>query len=195
MRPFQLSYPIVICLSLLVFAAATTRAEKMASPADLQKNVAPVPSADKTAPSPEDPATLNKLAQFKDNLPETAAELDLPGFVALQQSSKVAVLDVRSKESFARRHIKGSVNAPLTELTEKTLPALLPDKEVPVVLACDYSFQPTRMIPMTLQAYPVLHAAGYKKIYRLNLWSASGGIVPDEAQQKQVSFEGTNVKP
>ena len=84
-------------------------------------------------------------------------------------------MDVRSPESFNRQHIKGSINAPLTDLTEKNLPTLAPDKTAAVVLVCDYSFMPTRMISMTMQAYPVLKTNGYQKIYRLNLWAPKSG--------------------
>ncbi len=137
------------------------------------------------------------LEKYKESLPETSEELDLPGFVALKEKGAVTVLDVRSADSFARRHLAGSVNAPLTGLTEKNLPALAPDKDAPVVLVCDYSFFPTRMISMTLQAYPVLKTNGYKKIYRLNLWQGKNGsgIESQEAQEKALAFDGTEVKP
>jgi len=176
-----------ILLISMVFISITTRAEKAAPPS------VPVPAI------VNQPATVNqpdaeKLMQFRANLPEGATALDLPGYLALQKQGKVTVLDLRSPESFARRHIKGSISAPLTDLTEKTLPGLVPDKTAPVVLACDYSFTPSRMVPMTIQAYPVLHAAGYNNIYRLNLWSGPQGIAED-AQQKQIEFEGTEVKP
>lgn len=137
------------------------------------------------------------LDKFKEALPETSEELDLPAFLALKEKGAVAVLDVRSKDSYDRRHLTGSVNAPLTDLTEKNLPALVPDKDAPVVLVCDFSFFPTRMLSMTLQAYPVLKSQGYKNIYRLNLWQGKNGsaMVSQEAQEKALAFEGSEVKP
>ncbi len=137
------------------------------------------------------------LEKFKEALPEKSEELDLPGFLALKEKGAVAVLDVRSKDSYDRRHLAGSLNAPLTDLTEKNLPALAPDKDAPVVLVCDFTFFPTRMLSMTLQAYPVLKSQGYKNIYRLNLWQGKqgSGMVSQEAQEKALDFEGTEVKP
>lgn len=137
------------------------------------------------------------LEKYKDALPETAEELDLAGFVALKDKGAVTVLDVRGADSYARRHLTGSVNAPLTDLTEKNLPMLVPDKDAPVVLVCDFSFFPTRMVSMTLQAYPVLKSQGYKNIYRLNLWQGKngGGMVSQEDQEKVLAFEGSEVKP
>lgn len=148
------------------------------------------------SPALPDQDELIKLQDFKDALPpEREKELDAKGLQALQKAGKVIIIDVRDKESFDRRHLAGSVNAPLTGLTEKTLPAIAPDKEAPVVLACDYTFFPVRRLAMTLQAYPVLKANGYKKIYRLNLWHGKDGIADPQAQEKVFAFEGTDVKP
>lgn len=134
----------------------------------------------------------DKLAAFKANLPDTAAEIYAGQFQAMEKQGGYVVLDLRAKESFDRQHLKGSINAPLTELTEKTLPQLVPDKNTKVVLACDYSFAPTRQVPMTLQAYPVLKQAGYTKIYRLNLWDTAHNHEAN-AQQAPLVFEGTDV--
>lgn len=149
------------------------------------------------APSKPDLQKLRPLTvdQFKADLPTNAEELHLAGFQDLIKQGPVVILDVRSKDSFEKRHLKGSVNAPLTDLTEKNLPQLAPDKNVPVVLACDYSFMPVRTIAMTMQAYPVLKANGYTKIYRLNLWSdpKGGSMIDDAAQEKALAFEGSSV--
>ncbi|MBL1147093.1 MAG: rhodanese-like domain-containing protein [Proteobacteria bacterium] len=133
--------------------------------------------------------------EFKEALPAHAEELHLQEFLELKErETKVVVLDLRSKESYAHRHLAGSLNIPLTDLTEKVLPEAVPDRDTPVVLACDYSFFPTRMIAMTMQAYPVLKANGYTRIYRLNLWSDSNGkMISDEEQEKRLIFEGTSV--
>ncbi len=140
------------------------------------------------------PTEVNKVAtirQFKDNLPKPReSELDLDGFLNLTRREPVVVLDVRSKEQFSARHLKKSVNLPLTELTEHTLPAVAPDKNVPIVLVCDDSFSPKRMFSMTLQAYPVLKANGYSTIYRLSLWSNKGQSVSPEEQEQVLEFEG-----
>lgn len=149
------------------------------------------------APGQNPAQNIVTLEKYKDALPETSEELDLPGFLALKDKGAVMVLDVRARETYARRHLAGSVNAPLTDLTEKNLPALAPDKDAPVVLVCDFSFFPTRMLSMTLQAYPVLKSQGYKNIYRLNLWQGKNGgeMVSQEAQEKALAFEGSDVKP
>jgi hypothetical protein len=146
-----------------------------------------------------DPVSASRpltLEEFKESLPANAEELGLKGFLELREKGPVVVLDVRGTESFERRRLKGSINAPLTDLTEKNLPALAPDKDTPVVLACDYSFYPVRMIAMTLQAYPVLKANGYTHIYRLNLWSSrenGGTMISPQEQEKLLEFEGSEI--
>ncbi|MBI3997258.1 MAG: hypothetical protein HY352_06340 [Candidatus Omnitrophica bacterium] len=46
---------------------------------------------------------------------------------------------------------------------------------------------------MTLQAYPVLKANGYKDIYRLNLWVHRERMVSAQEQEQVLEFEGTSV--
>lgn len=114
--------------------------------------------------------------------------LGLTQFLLLQQTNPDhVVLDVRSAERYAEKHIKGAINIPVTELTEKTLAEKIPDVNTPIAIMCDFSLIPSRMVPMTLQAYPVLKAAGYEKIYRLQLWR---GETP-EPFERLIAFEGT----
>lgn len=175
---------LLIALFCFAFAPVPTRADRVAEPA-------PAEAAQSAAPRPFN------VDDFKQALPDTSDELSLANFLALKEKGNVVVLDVRSKETFAARHLAGSLNAPLTDLTEKTLPALIPDKTADVVLVCDYSFMPTRMISMTIQAYPVLKAAGYDKIHRLNLWKGDAGqpMNDEQAQERALPFEGTSVTP
>ncbi len=100
-----------------------------------------------------------------------ASEMDYRAFLKMQaRENKPVILDVRSEQAFEREHIKGSINLPLTDMTEKTLAEAIPDKTKDIVVVCDFSLYPSRMLPMTMQAYPVLKVNGYEKIHRLNLW-------------------------
>lgn len=126
-----------------------------------------------------------------------AAALTLDEFIQMRaQEPALVVLDIRSAEGYSLRHIKGARNLPLTEMTEHTLPQILPDKDVPVVMVCDESFGPTRRVSMTLQGWPILKANGYTRVYRLNLWRTSDGsnrMLGDADITKQVEFEGSAV--
>ena len=181
----------VIALISFAFTGVVSRADRLV----------PTPAGQAATDKPAAPTAAQQLMTvqgFKEALPAKAAEeLDMQGFIDLKAKGGVVVLDLRSKEVFARKHLTGSVIAPLTDLTDKNLPTLVPGKDTPVVLACDYSFAPVRTIAMTMQAYPVLYSQGYKNIYRLNLWQTKGGgpMVTDADQEKALSFEGTDVKP
>ncbi len=185
MRSFYGFLLFATCLISFTFTVGTSRAEDSGA----------------AASSPRvDPEIMKRLVtpqEFQQAVPQKAEELYMVDFLKLQGQGNVVVLDVRSKESFDRRHLKGSINAPLTELTEKNLPVLVPDKNAHVVLACEYSFGPVRMLSMTMQAYPVLKLNGYTNIYRLNLWGRFGGgdMLGAEEQEKALAFEGSDVKP
>lgn len=122
------------------------------------------------------------------------AALTLESFDALRRAAPdLVVLDLRSREAYAARHIKGAVNMPIGEMTEHNLPAVLPDKTRPVVMVCDESFFPTRRVSMTLQAWPLLKANGYEKLYRLNLWRPAvdgGAALTREEIEQRVEFDG-----
>lgn len=184
MKHFQRKTALAITMFLLAFAPPMSRADESRQQTQ-QEAVSP----------PHIPTPLT-VDEFRAALPQKAEELYMEGFLKLKEAGDVVVLDVRSRESFARRHLKGSLNAPLTDLTENNLPQLAPDREAPVVLVCDYSFQPVRMISMTMQAYPVLKASGYNNIYRLNLWHDKDGgeMRSDEAQEKLLEFEGAGAR-
>jgi hypothetical protein len=136
------------------------------------------------------------IEKYKDLLPHKDNEIGASELLKLQKKGAVVLLDVRSKESFARRHIKGSINIPLTDLTETTLLKSVPSLTTPVVLICNYSLEQVRMIPMTLQAHPVLAAQKFTAIYRLNLWSSRDEEekTNQAEQNKLLIFEGTAVK-
>lgn len=127
------------------------------------------------------------------------AFLTLDDFVALRTAEPdLAVLDVRSAAAFEQRHLRGSYNLPVTDMTEHTLPALLPERGRAVVLVCDESFFPTRRLSMTLQAWPVLKANGYTRVYRLNLWRPAADGLPANGPAeiaKHVDFDGLQVVP
>jgi len=127
------------------------------------------------------------------------AALTLEGFVALRAAEPaMVVLDTRAPAAYGYQRIKSSLNLPLTEMTEHTLPARLPDRTQPVVLVCDESFGPTRRMSMTLQAWPVLKANGYTRVYRLNLWRPEAEGAPMHGQEeieKHVPLEGTFKPP
>lgn len=162
-----------ILLLLLIIYPITSRSEEAAE-----------------APAPVPPEQRLTVKDVQDTLASAeAAELSLLGLLQKQKAGEVVILDVRSKEAYAARHIRGAVNIPLTDLTEKTIAAAVPDKKTPVAVMCDFSLFPTRMLAMTIQAYPVLKAVGYEEVYRLNLWQTQTGMISVEDIEKALPFE------
>lgn len=145
-------------------------------------------AAEETAVPPDQRLTVTDVQKALEDA--EGAELGLQGLLAKQKEGGVVILDVRSKEAHAERHIKGSINIPLTDLTEKTIIAAVPDKKTPIAVMCDFSLFPTRRLAMTIQAYPVLRAAGYGEVYRLNLWQNQGGqMLSLDDIEKALPFE------
>jgi hypothetical protein len=148
------------------------------------------------AAQPSGPVQVLSEAQVKKIMPDKSREIGLSAFLEMRKQGGAVVIDLREKEAFAQKHIAGSVNIPLTMLTQETLATAAPDKTADIVLVCDNSFFPTRRIAMTLQAWPVLAAAGYAHVFRLNLWQGAKNGMPDKAEiEKAVSFEGAAVPP
>jgi hypothetical protein len=132
-------------------------------------------------------------AQFEEAMKgATESVIGREKFVSLQEEGNVAILDVRDRVSFEKEHIKGSINIPLDRITEKTLPQALPDKGTRVILVCENSFYPTRMIALTTQAYPVMKVNGYGNVYQLNLWRDNPP--PDGNYTRGLAREGSAVK-
>jgi phage shock protein E len=122
-------------------------------------------------------------------LAQANPQIDYPGFQALTASvaptratrliafdafkaeaakPEVLLLDARSKDAFARGHIKGAVNLPLTDFTAESLAAVIganPDR--PILIYCNNNFRndaaPVRMkaAPLALNIQTFINLVGY----------------------------------
>ena len=116
-------------------------------------------------------------------------QIDYPGFQALTASVAPAraerliafdafkaeaakpgalLLDARSKDAFARGHIRGAVNLPLTDFTAESLAAIVganPDR--PILIYCNNNFSnhrspvPLKAAPLALNIQTFINLAGY----------------------------------
>lgn len=187
----SLLFMTVFCILIHAGAAGAGAGESQATPDPQQPQTeAPVPHPFNVIPPS---MTVEEFNRHMTGAAE--ATLTLEGFVALRAAEpRLRVLDTRAPKGFAYQRIKGSLNLPLTDMTEHTLPVLLPDRSAPVVLVCDQSFAPTRLMSMTLQAWPVLKANGYSRVYRLNLWRPETEGAPMNSREdieKHVPLEGS----
>ena len=97
-------------------------------------------------------------------------------FKAEAAKPDVLLLDARSASAFARGHIKGAVNLPLTDFTADSLAAVIganPDR--PILIYCNNNFSnhkspvPLKSAPLALniQTFINLVGYGYPNVYEL----------------------------
>jgi phage shock protein E len=109
--------------------------------------------------------------------PERATRLlAFAAFKAEAAKPDVLLLDARSASAFARGHIKGAVNLPLTDFTADSLAAVIganPDR--PILIYCNNNFRndaaPVRMkaapLALNIQTFINLVGYGYPNVYEL----------------------------
>ena len=78
-----------------------------------------------------------RKAFFEKALAIPTAKVSAEQLLALQAAGKVLLIDLRSPVAFSMQHLKGAVNLPATDLTDKKLHALAPDKSQAIVVYCD----------------------------------------------------------
>jgi hypothetical protein len=102
--------------------------------------------------------------------------LAFDAFKAEAAKPDTLLLDARSQDAFARGHIKGAVNLPLTDFTADSLAAVIganPDR--PILIYCNNNFSnhkspvPLKSAPLALniQTFINLVGYGYSNVYEL----------------------------
>ncbi|APZ97302.1 hypothetical protein BWQ93_01440 [Sphingopyxis sp. QXT-31] len=109
--------------------------------------------------------------------PQRAARLmPFDAFKAEAAEPGVLLLDARSKDAFARGHIAGAVNLPLTDFTAESLAAVIgADPDRPILIYCNNNFSnhrspvPLKSAPLALniQTFINLVGYGYANVYEL----------------------------
>jgi adenylyltransferase/sulfurtransferase len=96
----------------------------------------------------------------------------------LEKKEPVALLDIREKEEIALGYIKGTLFLPQAQIDEK-VEALLPDKEVPVVVYCAGGIR-------SLAAAKRMREKGYTQVFSMakgiNGWKAAGYEVMTDSE-------------
>lgn len=59
---------------------------------------------------------------------------------AFQVDTNTVLLDARSKDRFASRHLKGAINLPYTDFTQANLRKIIPDPNTRVLIYCNNNF-------------------------------------------------------
>lgn len=87
----------------------------------------------------------------------------------------VVVLDARSSEMFALRHLNGAVNLSLPDFSADALARIIPSKDTKVLIYCNNNFtgSPISMFAKTVSAslnvhtFVTLQSYGYKNVWEL----------------------------
>ena len=95
-------------------------------------------------------------------------------FLALATRESV-ILDCRSRESFARLHVRGAVNLPFPDITANELDRLIPTPTTRVLIYCNNNFAaaptafPEKVARAALNhhAFATLVAYGYRNVFEL----------------------------
>ena len=114
-------------------------------------------------------------------------------FAALAAEPGTVVLDARSADKYALRHIRGAVSLPFTDFTAESLAKVIPAKATRVLIYCNNNFRgaprslASKAAPASLNisTYIALATYGYTNIYEL-------APLLDVATTK-LTFDGTEV--
>jgi hypothetical protein len=95
-------------------------------------------------------------------------------FAALAAESGQFVLDARSADKFALRHIRGAVSLPFTDFTAESLARVIPTKTTRVLIYCNNNFVgaprslASKAAPASLNisTYIALATYGYTNVFR-----------------------------
>ena len=95
-------------------------------------------------------------------------------FLALATRESV-ILDCRSRESFARLHVRGAVNLPFPDITAEELARVIPSPDTRVLIYCNNNFAaaptafPEKVARAALNhhAFATLVAYGYRNVFEL----------------------------
>ncbi|MBB4840729.1 hypothetical protein HNP52_003821 [Sphingomonas kyeonggiensis] len=89
-------------------------------------------------------------------------------FQAMAATKDALVLDARSKDAFARGHIAGAVNLPLTDFTAEALAEVIGrNRDRPILIYCNNNFSnhrppvPLKSAPLALNIQTFINLVGY----------------------------------
>jgi phage shock protein E len=114
-------------------------------------------------------------------------------FAALAAEPGTIVLDARSADKFALRHIRGAISLPFTDFTAESLARVIPTKSTRVLIYCNNNFvgAPVSLAPkvasasLNISTYIALATYGYANVFEL------GPLL--DVKTTTLPFDGTEV--
>jgi hypothetical protein len=127
-------------------------------------------TADSTVDYKAFSALTNDVRAYRESRRITLAE-----FKTMAAKPGVLILDARSKDAYARGHIKGAVNLPFTDFTAQSLKETIGEANRPILIYCNNNFandaQPVLMkapaLALNIPTFINLYGYGFKNIYEL----------------------------
>jgi hypothetical protein len=150
-------------------------------PPPMPTPAAPGPFTQGPGAGPQAPIAnpLVDTAGFRDSVAEAdqlraERRVGEAAFLALATPESV-ILDCRSRESFARLHVRGAVNLPFPDITANELARLIPSPDTRVLVYCNNNFAaaPTAFPEKVARAalnhhsFATLVAYGYRNVFEL----------------------------
>ena len=96
-------------------------------------------------------------------------------FVRMSREPGTIVLDARSKEKFDELHVEGAIHLSFPDIAIDSLAALLPDKDVRILIYCNNNFRgaespfPKKLASasLNLSTFVALYDYGYRNVWEL----------------------------
>jgi 3-mercaptopyruvate sulfurtransferase SseA len=116
-------------------------------------------------------------------------------FAEMAAAPGTVVLDARSADKYALRHIRGAVNLPFTDFTADSLAHAIPARTTRILIYCNNNFlgaarsfaSKSAPASLNISTYIALATYGYTNVYEL------GPLL--DVKTTKLPFEGTEVKP
>ncbi len=146
-------------------------------------------SAGKVSNSSIDYAAFAKLAQDLEGY-RAKRRLSEELFLQCSKLPNTIILDTRSAAKFAQIHVAGAKHLNFSDITEKSLAKVIPNKDTRVLIYCNNNFEgepvnfASKMRPAALNipTFITLYIYGYRNIYEL------GPLL--DMQTTKIPFEG-----
>lgn len=158
------------------------------------------------------PKALSSYADFKGLVKDVERYrekrlVNLNTFLQMQKESNTIILDTRSADKYAKKHVKGAIHLAFTDFTQANLNRLIPDNNTRILIYCNNNFigdqvnfasktavpvknsmlQDTRptMLALNIPTFINLYGYGFKNIYELD------ELV--NVNDRRIVFEGTDI--
>lgn len=149
----------------LFLLAAVTVFTVSCAPAMAAEEKHEVMTADKIL-SPEEYYGMAQTVDFEKHT------IGVEEFLKIRNDENIVILDLRSPEAYEAGHIEGAVQFG-ADITEEKIKQFVPSKDHTIIIYCNQTLIPTRMIAQTTIGLPQFLAQGYEKTMQLEaVWGA-----------------------